>query len=74
VEIERGREHLEVMLKAVEVLRPTRKEGGRGRSAPTPWTPAADVSAMLDERCVSAAQPHNADWAKIEHKLYGSDA
>lgn len=72
-EIRRGREHLEVMLKRVEVPAELAKKVQEGGSGPTPWTPAADDLRMLDERWDQLPST-NADWAKIEHKLYGADA
>jgi len=72
-EIRRGREHLEVVLKRVEIPVDLMKKVQEGGSSPTPWTPGADDLHLLDERW-EQLPPTSADWTKIEHKLYGADA
>ena len=72
-EIRRGQQHLEFMLKRVDVPVELTKKVQDAGNGPTPWTPGADDLHLLDERWEQLPAT-GADWAKIEHKLYGADA
>ena len=72
-EIRRGPQHVEVVLMRVEVPAELAKKVQDSGNGPSPWTPGADDLHMLDERW-DQLPATNADYAKIEHKLYGADA
>ena len=72
-EIRRGSQHVDVVLKRAELPAELGSKLDEASKASASWTPGADDLRMLDERW-DQLPATNADYAKIEHKLYGADA